>query len=158
MIASARLTQETMTPSPDRDCETSFMPDGQSRPQFVPAPLDRPSVDPAEAGAFGRPVGVPGAFADQQQRATQRWTTAPPPPDELVAALGRPGWVPSNCSAHPDATVRTLTGSAAAKAAFGHKAPSTTRGATRAQLPCSVRLRWRHIRVRPVNRHLPEHG
>jgi S1-C subfamily serine protease len=109
MIASARLTQETMTPSPDRDCETSFMPDGQSRPQFVAAPLDRPSVDPAEAGAFGRPVGVPGAFADQQQRATQRWTTAPPPPDELVAAFGRPvegaeqlQRPPGRNGAHPD--------------------------------------------------------
>lgn len=66
------------------------MPDGQSRPQFVPAPLDRPPVDPAEAEVFGRPAGVQGAFADQQDQAKQRWTTAPPPPDELAAAFGPP--------------------------------------------------------------------
>src|SRR4051794_18360968 len=89
MIASARLTQETMPP-PDHDCETSFMPDGHSRPQFVPAPLDRPPVDPTDADAFGRPAGVQGAFADQQECAKQRWTTSPPPLDELAAAFGRP--------------------------------------------------------------------
>ena len=66
------------------------MPDGHSRPQFVPAPLDRPRVDPNEADAFGRPAGVQGAFADQQDRAEQRWMTATPPPDELAAAFGRP--------------------------------------------------------------------
>jgi S1-C subfamily serine protease len=66
------------------------MPDGHPRPQFVPASLNRPQVNPAEAQAFGRPAGVQGAFADQQDCVQQRWTTAPPPPDELAAAFGRP--------------------------------------------------------------------
>lgn len=66
------------------------MPDGHPRPQFVPASVDRPQADPTEVQAYGRPAGVQGAFADQRDCPQQRWTTAPPPPDELAAAFGRP--------------------------------------------------------------------
>jgi S1-C subfamily serine protease len=76
---------------PDDDCDLPFTPDGHPRPQFVPTTIDRPAVDPAAAQAFGRPAGVQGAFADQLEATRQQpWTTAPPPPEELAAAFGRP--------------------------------------------------------------------
>lgn len=79
-----------MATPPDDHCDLFFMPEGQSRPQFVPARLERPAVDEAAEQAFGRPAGVQGAFADHQDGTWQPWTNAPPPPEELAAAFGRP--------------------------------------------------------------------
>jgi S1-C subfamily serine protease len=79
-----------MATPPDDHCDLFRMPEGESRPQFVPARLERPAVDEAAAQAFGRPAGVQGAFADHQDGTWQPWTTAPPPPEELAAAFGRP--------------------------------------------------------------------
>jgi len=100
MIARVRRTQETMATPPDDHCDF-FMPEGESRPQFVPARLERPAVDEAAAQAFGRPAGVQGAFADHQDGTWQPWTTAPPPPEELTAAFGRPTESPEHLQRPP---------------------------------------------------------
>jgi S1-C subfamily serine protease len=82
---------------PDHDPDLSFMPEGHSRPpKFVSTPQRQPEVDEAAAQAFGRPPGVPGAFADQPadtKRATnskRAWTTAPAPSEALAVAFGKP--------------------------------------------------------------------
>jgi S1-C subfamily serine protease len=90
-----------MALSPDHDCDLPFKPEGRSRPQFVAAPLSLPAVDPAAAQAFSRPPGVQGAFADQRDGTGQRWTTAPPPPQELAAAFGRPPESPEQLQRPP---------------------------------------------------------
>jgi len=64
------------------------------RPRLGPRPLDRPPVKPAEAAVFGRPPGLPGAFAPRVERGS--WPgngtprMAPPPVDALVRAFNRP--------------------------------------------------------------------
>ena len=90
-----------MALSPDPDCDLPFKPEGHPRPQFVPARLSPPAVDPTAAQAFGRPPGVQGAFADQRDGHGQRWTTAPPPPQELAAAFGRPPESPEQLQRPP---------------------------------------------------------
>ena len=62
------------------------------RPRLGPRPLHRPDIDPNAASVFGRPSGVDGAFSPQ---AAQRPTlgelkTAPPAPEALASAFGRP--------------------------------------------------------------------
>lgn len=80
-----------MTPPLDHDSDHPFMPEGHSaRPEFVATPASRPAVDPVAAEAFGRPPGVPGAFADQSGDTNRAWVTAPAPPDALAVAFGRP--------------------------------------------------------------------
>ncbi|MGH3823957.1 MAG: S1C family serine protease [Pseudonocardiaceae bacterium] len=80
-----------MAPPPDHDSDHPFMPEGPSgQPQFVSTPVPRPAVDPAATQAFGRPLGVPGSFADQSGETKRVWVTAPAPPEALAAAFGRP--------------------------------------------------------------------
>ncbi|HKR51597.1 MAG TPA: trypsin-like peptidase domain-containing protein [Pseudonocardiaceae bacterium] len=71
-------------------------------PRFVSTPPQQPEVDLAAAQVFGRPSGVLGAFAvaagDSQRefsptpKATSEGVSiaAPPPPEALAAAFGRP--------------------------------------------------------------------
>jgi S1-C subfamily serine protease len=76
----------------DHDSDRPFTPEGHpERPLFAPRPVQRPTVDPVLAQAFGRPPGVCGAFAEQPGGATPEWAVAPPPPAEaLEAVFGRP--------------------------------------------------------------------
>ncbi|MGB8995637.1 MAG: trypsin-like peptidase domain-containing protein [Pseudonocardiaceae bacterium] len=84
----------------DHDSDRPFTTQGRPEPPpFVPAPAQRPVVEPATAQAFGRPGGVSGAFADQpgggspvagSAGGSQGWSAAPPPPEALTAAFGRP--------------------------------------------------------------------
>src|SRR6266498_1018899 len=62
------------------------------RPRLGPRPLHRPDVDPQTAVVFGRPAGVDGAFSPQNlQRPTLgEMRTAPPAPESLASAFGRP--------------------------------------------------------------------
>ncbi|MQA10440.1 MAG: PDZ domain-containing protein [Pseudonocardiaceae bacterium] len=76
-------------------------PNDRERPGRVgPRPLDRPSVDPAQASVFGRPRGVDGAFDPATTRRQGGQTDAgsarlaPPPPEALAAAFGRPADAP----------------------------------------------------------------
>jgi S1-C subfamily serine protease len=76
---------------PDHDSDAPFMTEGRSAPPtFVPTPVHQPTVDPGAAQAFGRPPGVPGAFADQLGETTGGWTAAPAPPEALAIAFGKP--------------------------------------------------------------------
>ncbi|MBV8993515.1 MAG: trypsin-like peptidase domain-containing protein [Pseudonocardiales bacterium] len=90
-----------MALSQDHDCDLPFQPEGHPRPQFVAARTPAPEVDPAAAQAFGRPAGVQGAFADQQDGTRQPWTTSPPPPQELAAAFSRPPESPEQLQRPP---------------------------------------------------------
>jgi len=64
------------------------------RPRLPPRPPWRPPVSPVEAGTFGRPRGVDGAFGPDAHRvngaARSTVTTAPPVPEFLEDAFGRP--------------------------------------------------------------------
>ncbi len=60
-----------------------------ARPRLSPRPLWRPAVDPREAGTFGRPGGVSGAFAPTSPRPVSV-PTGPVVPDMLTDAFGRP--------------------------------------------------------------------
>jgi S1-C subfamily serine protease len=62
------------------------------RPRLGPRPLHRPDVDPGAAAVFGRPTGVDGAFSPQaaQRPAFGELKTAPPAPESLASAFGRP--------------------------------------------------------------------
>lgn len=70
--------------------------DDVGRDRIGPRPLDRPSVDPSSAAVFGRPTGVDGAFATppgglrSAKSAFGDMKVAPPPPEALTAAFGRP--------------------------------------------------------------------
>jgi S1-C subfamily serine protease len=93
----------------DHDSDRPFTREGYpGPPKLVSRPVQRPAVDPAAAQAFGRPPGVLGAFADQLGDSSliagpaggrriagpasgrREWTAAPPPPEALAAAFGRP--------------------------------------------------------------------
>jgi S1-C subfamily serine protease len=64
--------------------------------RLSPRPLDRPSVDPAQAAIFGRPRGVEGAFDElytpdvEHGRVPGGMKLAAPPPESLVEAFRRP--------------------------------------------------------------------
>ena len=81
-----------MTPPQDHDLDRPFATEGRpGPPRLVPRPVQRPAVDPAAAQAFGRPPGVVGAFASESDDSRRRlWATAPPPPQALAAAFGKP--------------------------------------------------------------------
>ncbi|MGH3520419.1 MAG: trypsin-like peptidase domain-containing protein [Haloechinothrix sp.] len=64
-------------------------------PRLDPRPLERHSVDPASAAAFGRPHGVDGAFdtlysARSTSSGNGSATNSLPPPASLTEAFGRP--------------------------------------------------------------------
>ncbi|MDQ0377264.1 S1C family serine protease [Amycolatopsis thermophila] len=76
-------------PNPPQD--TAGAP--RTEPRLAPRPLDRPPVDPAEAGAFGRPHGVEGAFDKLYAPGTRngdKIVSTPPAPESLAEAFGRP--------------------------------------------------------------------
>jgi S1-C subfamily serine protease len=76
---------DQQTPEPPND-----------RPRLGPRPLDRPIVDPSSAAVFGRPTGVDGAFSPQpggpaaSRTAFAELKSAPPVPESLASAFGRP--------------------------------------------------------------------
>jgi S1-C subfamily serine protease len=80
-------------PSPEQPPATpvSGVDDGQGR-RIGPRPLDRPSVDPTLAAEFGRPDGVDSAFAPRAATTATNGSIAlaPPPPEQLSMAFGRP--------------------------------------------------------------------
>lgn len=69
---------------------------GRDPQRLGPRPLDRPSVDPSSATVFGRPSGIAGPFSPQPggapgaRAAFSGMKVAPPTPDALVSAFGRP--------------------------------------------------------------------
>lgn len=80
-----------MAPPDNHEADLPFMTEGQIKlPKFAPAPVRRPPVDPVAAQAFGRPPGVPGAFADQPDEGRHAWSVAPSPLEALAATFGRP--------------------------------------------------------------------
>jgi S1-C subfamily serine protease len=70
----------------------SAVPGNDDRPRLAPRPLHRPDVDPGSAAVFGRPAGVDGAFSpmSQQPPPLGELKTAPPAPESLSSAFGRP--------------------------------------------------------------------
>jgi S1-C subfamily serine protease len=69
----------------------------ESRPRLGPRPLDRPAVDPGQAAVFGRPSGVPSAFAPRPTggpASNGSVRLAAPPPEALSTAFGRPADTP----------------------------------------------------------------
>ncbi|MGA9692669.1 MAG: serine protease, partial [Pseudonocardiaceae bacterium] len=80
-----------MATSQDHDSYRPFTTEGHpGPPPFVPRPTPRPPVEQAAAEQFGRPPGVLGAFADQPGDAIGERAAAPPTPEALAAAFGRP--------------------------------------------------------------------
>ncbi|MDX3664414.1 trypsin-like peptidase domain-containing protein [Streptomyces sp. ID05-26A] len=77
------------SPNGQTSTPVSGVDDGAHR-RLRPRPLVQPPVDPAFATAFGRPDGVPGAFASRDVPMSQL-QSAPPPPESLVTAFGRQG-------------------------------------------------------------------
>ncbi len=77
------------SPNGQTSTPVSGVDDGAHR-RLRPRPLVQPPVDPSYATAFGRPDGVPGAFATRDVQVPQL-QSAPPPPDSLVTAFGRQG-------------------------------------------------------------------
>src|SRR5690242_6209935 len=65
---------------------------GDVTPRLGPRPLDRPAVDPHQASVFRRPDGVASAFAARPPDAAANGSVrvAPPPPEALATAFGRP--------------------------------------------------------------------
>lgn len=62
------------------------------QPRLEPRPVERPAVPADESAPFQRPTGVGGSFDTTGQRsaAPGQMSQAPPPPDALVKAFGRP--------------------------------------------------------------------
>lgn len=71
----------------------SAVPGSDDRPRLGPRPMTHPPVDPGAAAVFGRPTGVDGAFSPRsphQQPTFGELKTAPPAPEALSSAFGRP--------------------------------------------------------------------
>jgi len=101
VISHPRLTREIMAPPDDHEADLPFTTKGQIElPKFVPAPVQRPPVDPIAAQVFGRPPGVLGAFADQPEEARRTWSVAPSPPEALAATFARPSGYMANKQDH----------------------------------------------------------
>jgi S1-C subfamily serine protease len=80
-------------PEPAQPSNGSAVPGGDDRPRLGPRPSVHPPVDPGAAAVFGRPSGVDGAFSPRsphQQPALGELKTAPPAPEALTSAFGRP--------------------------------------------------------------------
>jgi S1-C subfamily serine protease len=79
-------------PEPGVPSNGSAVPGADDRPRLAPRPLQRPSVDPGSAATFGRPAGVDGAFSPRNsfQPTFGELKTAPPAPEALASAFGRP--------------------------------------------------------------------
>jgi S1-C subfamily serine protease len=85
---------------PDQDAQ----PD-QEAPRVGPRPLERPVVDPDQAAAFARPSGVDSAFAPgpgQQDAESGPVRLAPPAPEALATAFGRPAGSGEQLQRPPD--------------------------------------------------------
>ncbi|NUT46972.1 MAG: serine protease, partial [Saccharothrix sp.] len=69
----------------------SGVDDGAHR-RLAPRPLHRPPVDPGHEAVFGRPRGVAGAFSADRPALNGATSVqlAPPPPEALATAFGRP--------------------------------------------------------------------
>ncbi|MFI9011308.1 trypsin-like peptidase domain-containing protein [Actinosynnema sp. NPDC053489] len=69
----------------------SGVDDGAHR-RLAPRPLNRPPVDPGQQAVFGRPHGVSGAFSADRPGLNGHSPVqlAPPPPEALSTAFGRP--------------------------------------------------------------------
>ncbi|MCC8245286.1 S1C family serine protease [Saccharothrix luteola] len=69
----------------------SGVDDGAHR-RLAPRPLNRPAVDPGHQAVFGRPPGVAGAFSADRPSPNGNSSVrlAPPPPEALTTAFGRP--------------------------------------------------------------------
>jgi S1-C subfamily serine protease len=70
----------------------SGVDDGEHR-RLNPRPLNRPAVDPAQASAFARPAGVDDTFTGRPTSGAGTNGSvpmAPPPPEALATAFGRP--------------------------------------------------------------------
>ncbi|WP_447005713.1 S1C family serine protease [Saccharothrix isguenensis] len=69
----------------------SGIDDGAHR-RLAPRPLTRPPVDPGQTAVFGRPQGVAGAFSADRPSLDGNGSVqfAPPPPEALSTAFGRP--------------------------------------------------------------------
>ncbi|QQQ77234.1 trypsin-like peptidase domain-containing protein [Saccharothrix sp. 6-C] len=69
----------------------SGVDDGAHR-RLAPRPLNRPAVDTGQQAVFGRPQGVAGAFSADRPGLNGHSSVqlAPPPPEALSTAFGRP--------------------------------------------------------------------
>ncbi|SFS53890.1 serine protease, S1-C subfamily, contains C-terminal PDZ domain [Saccharopolyspora flava] len=77
--------------SPEQSAPEQPPTNGHPADRLAPRPLERPEVDPAQQHAFARPRGVSGSFdPDQHGLPARGIEQAPPPPDALVQAFGRP--------------------------------------------------------------------
>lgn len=90
--------------SQDRPAPEGSGPD--EAPRMTPRPVQRPDVDPAQSAVFGRPSGVEGSFDPSSEtppaasppaaspppgsQARPEPRSAPPPPESLAQAFGRP--------------------------------------------------------------------
>ena len=91
-----RMTDDKVGPSATAPASGNAPRDAtrDDRPRLPPRPLWRPPVSPVDAGTFGRPRGVDGAFGPDAPRvngaASAAVTSAPPVPEFLADAFGRP--------------------------------------------------------------------
>ena len=79
---------------PTSDDPTARPSSTDDTPRLGPRPLHRPAVDAGQAAVFGRPSGVPSAFAPRPPVGSGGngavRLAAPPPPEALSTAFGRP--------------------------------------------------------------------
>jgi S1-C subfamily serine protease len=88
--AGASDREELPPDSISADAASGRQPD--DRPRLGPRPLNRPAVDPGQAAVFGRPTGVPSAFAPRPSgapAANGSVRLAAPPPEALATAFSR---------------------------------------------------------------------
>jgi S1-C subfamily serine protease len=80
---------DTVPASPSATSNSALRP--PDAPTLGPRPVYRPAVDGATSRAFGRPEGLPGAFAPIGRRVGAAPGTSVRPPDPILAeAFGRP--------------------------------------------------------------------